>query len=310
MVATKRADLSKLRGEQVAIAFNRHQCSPSSPVKKGELCFSIRRKPSSSSRVLGYAKEVWLEDVHFFASEAGVQRIRETGQRNVCCFVVGTLLAKRPARIAKKNGWHSVRFNAQTKGCFYDAKSGACLTSAKYARLADRHIEAFGLQRGKNVSSQRQLNPGPGKLPIYGPRRSTWLGEMGGVNFNVADQSAMTQALRFTFEQLGDVIIIDGTDDWDAPVHCRPEAFVPELGCTPVAWWDTGVSGQSISGVILTRTEYSRFRRLYRSRYGADPERVGKRPPFVRPSCGCWDGEGLAVYSSGCPGDPRPQRPR
>jgi len=299
MAATKKAPMGKLRGKRVAVAFNRHQCGPSSTKKKGELCFSIRLKPSSSSKVLGYAHEVWLEDVHFFASETGVERIRKTGQRNVCCFVVGTLIGQRPARVAKKNGWHSVRFNAETKGCFYDANSGACLSSAKYARMADRHIEAFGLQRGKNASSQREIQANPGPLPIYGPRRHTWLGEMGGVNFGIADQEAMIQGLRFVWEQLGDVVIVDGTDDWDAPAHCRPEAFVPELGCRPVAWWDSGVSGQSVSGVIFTRQEYTRFCRRYRRRFGVHPAAFQKTTPMVRPACGCWDGEGPSIYS--CP---------
>lgn len=281
------------------MAFNRHQCTPSKPKKAGELCFSIREKPSSSSKVLGYAKEVWLEDVQFFANERGVERIQETGVRNVCCFVVGTLIAKRPARVAKKNGWAAVRFNAETKGCFHDAKSGACVRSAKYARLFDRHIETFGNTRGKNVSSQRDLNPGPPPLRTYGPRRGSWVGEMGGLNYEAAEPEAVVQALRFVFAELGDVVVVDGTDDWDAPAQFRPEAVAQATGTTPLAWWHTGASGHSVSGMILTRREYRRFCRAYRRRFGAHPERVGDGAVTLeRPDCGCWAGEGFAVYSS------------
>jgi hypothetical protein len=295
----RRASGNEFKGQQVAVAFNRHECLPSHPKKKGEHCFPVRAKATSSSKVLAYVDEIWLEDVSFFVSPSGLRSIQQSGARTVCCFVVGTVIGSRSSGATKKHGWSPVRLDVFDHGCFYRVRDGACVRTAKYARLRNRTIEAFGSRKGQPVGSLREFNPAPAELPTYGPRRRTWRGEMDGLNYEPATAEATVEAIRWVHRQHPGAIIVDGSDDWDAPVQVRPEQFVHELGVRPLAWWHTGISGQCRSGVVLAPAEYERLARSYRRRFGCSVEACGYKPPsLTKPECGCWGGEGLRIYSS------------
>lgn len=285
---------SRFVGKPVAVAYNRHQCLVTHPRKPGEHCFPVRAKPTSSSKVLGYADELWLEDVSFFVSPSGLRRVKDTGTRDVIAFVVGTgMKPKRPATL-KKRGWFDVRFNPFEQGCFYDARSDACLRTAKYAVLRNRGIRAFGAEKGKPVGSQRELNP---ELVLFTPERETWHGEMGGLNYRPASAEAVAAELHEVRHAFPEAIVIDGSDDWDAPEHMRPELFPELFGTRPLARWHTGASGVSASGLVLSPEEYDRLCSAYRGRFGfhltAAPGRSSSGSPS---SCGCWDGRGFRVY--------------
>jgi hypothetical protein len=193
----RRAKGREFVGQRVAVAYNRHECLPSHPKKKGEHCFPVRAKPSSSSKVLAYADDLWLKDVSFFISPGGLKQIQRTGVRTVCCFVVGTVISRRPSSVTAKNGWAEIRLDVFDHGCFYRHRDGACVRTAKYARLHNRRIEAFGSRKGDPVTSMRDLadNPGPLPVPTYGPRRREWRGEMGGLNFDVAGLGETVEAI-------------------------------------------------------------------------------------------------------------------
>jgi len=295
----RRASGNEFKGDRVAVAFNRHECLVDHPKKKGEHCFPVRAKPSSSSKVLAYVDEIWLEDVQFFVSPSGVRQIQRGGARTVCCFVVGTVIGSRSAAAVKKHGWSEVRLDVFDRGCFYRERDKACLRTAKYARLRNRQIEAFGSRKGAPVTSLRELNPGEPDIPTYGPARRSWRGEMDGLNYEPATVGATAGAMRWVHQIHPGTVIVDGSDDWDAPLEVRPEALVGEFGLRPLAWWHTGTSGQCRSGVVLSSEEYARFADAYRTRFGCAPEVSGSKvPALTKPSCGCWDGEGLGVYSS------------
>lgn len=281
----------KLVGREVAVAFNRHECLLQHPVKPGEHCFSVREKPTSSSPVIGYADEIWLEDVRFFASESGLRRIQKTGTRTPIAFVVGKVLRRRPASVTKKRGWFKVRFDPFEPGCFFDPRTDSCLASAKYMRLGDRHMEAFGPAEGEAMTSLRQLNPQP---PFITPQRETWRGDMGGLNYRDATPAATTAAMRHVWDQWPSAVIVDGTDDWEAPEWARPQLWLKLLGAKPLAIWHTGASGQSASGLVFSPAEWQRAQAAFLRRFG---ERVPVSTlPKVPTKCGCWDGEGVRVY--------------
>jgi hypothetical protein len=93
-------------------------------------------------------------------------------------------------------------------------------------------------------------------------------------------------------------VIVDGTDDWDAPMAVRPEQLVCQYEIQPLAWWHTGKSGQARSGVVLSDRDYAELRRRYAQEYGVDLESDPRfsAPGVARPECGCWNGEGIRVY--------------
>jgi hypothetical protein len=294
----RRRSAAEFAGRQVAVALNLHRCKVGQPKEEGEACFSIRAKPSSGSKVLGYVPEVWLEDVSFFVRPAGVERIQESGVRNVCCYVVGTVISARSPKVTKKNGWSTVRLDAFGDGCFYRATTGSCVRAAKYARVRDRKIEAFGVRNGEPVTSQRELsrveNPA---LAVLGPERQVWTGEMGGTNYKVASAAETARAIHWALREHPGAVIVDGSDDWNAPDHARPALLVRRYGIAPLAWWHTGTSGQEHTGVILSASQWAAFRRAYTREWGFPPDNCpAGPPPLKRPECGCYSGEGLAIY--------------
>ena len=54
-------------------------------------------------------------------------------------------------------------------------------------------------------------------------------------------------------------VIIDGTDDWNAPRELRPESFVQDLGLKPLALFHTGVSGISSSGIVVSKEDAAKI---------------------------------------------------
>lgn len=299
MANPRRRQSSEFLGRQVAVALNLHRCRVGQPKEKGEACFSIREKPTSGSKVLGYVPEVWLEDVSFFVRPAGVEKIQESGVRNVCCYVVGTVIGSRSAKVAKKNGWTTIRLDAFGDGCFYRATTGSCVRTAKYARIRDRSVQAFGARNGEPVTSQRELSSRePNPVPaVLGPERETWVGEMGGLNYKVASAEVTAQAIERVLAGCGGCVILDGSDDWNAPDHARPAMLTQRYGVDPWAWWHTGTSGQEYTGVVLSGPQWRAFRRAYIREWGFAPSGCPGAPPsLLRPECGCWNGEGIAIY--------------
>jgi len=282
----------------VAVAYNRHRCLAKHPVQPGEHCYPIRFKATSGSKVQGYADRLWLTDVSFFVSPSGLRKIRETGSRTVCCFVVGKVLATRP-RKAKKHDWKKVRFDPFDKRGFYEVSSGRLLRGAKYARLEKRETYVMGPEYGEPVTSLRQLNPRTGleHLAVYNPERETWIGDMGGENHRPPEPEAVSKALGCVFDDHPGCVVVDGTDDWFAPEWARPELFVDMFGIEAVALWHTGASGKSTSGIVLTEDEYERLNLLYLQATGFYIEQVpSQRRPDSHSTCGCWDGSAFRVY--------------
>jgi len=232
-------------------------------------------------------------------SPSGVEQIRRTGVRTVCAFVVGTVLEDRPARVSRKRGWSPIRFDADAGG-FIRARGGSLVRTARYAHLGERSMSAMGAANGEPFTSQRELAKNPGPVPprVYGPVRESYRGELGGLNFQPATFTETARAISAVLDQHPGCVIVDGSDDWDAPEHVQIHELLCDWGIRPVAWWHTGVSGATPSGAVLTPEQYEAFAAMYVARYGARPEfgRPGDRPfPPERPSCGCYGGEGLLV---------------
>ena len=253
----------------------------------------MREKPTTSSRVLGYADELWLEDVSFFVSPSGLDRIRRTGERSPIAFVVGTVVKDRPRKVSQKHGWSQVRFDPFQGDCFAGPRGG-CFTSAKFVHLGNRKLRAFGVDRGPAVTSMRQLNP---DLELFTPQRETWHGDMGGLNYGRATPESLAEALELVWSRWPGCVVLDGTDDWEAPEQMRPETFPRIYSCRPLARWHTGMSGETASGLILSLDEFRRLESAYREHWGHGFEDA----PSVRKddeptSCGCWQGSGFTIY--------------
>lgn len=142
------------------------------------------------------------------------------------------------------------------------------------------------------------------------PERETWRGSMGGLNYREATPEATRAAMEHAWSRWPGAVIIDGTDDWEAPEWARPELWPEQMGARPLAFWHTGASGQSLSGLVLRPAEWRRVQAVFLRRFG---QRVPvSQLPKVATKCGCWDGEGVRVYldPQGLEANPRTLRRR
>lgn len=230
--------------------------------------FSVRRLGDGATFVL---PEVWLEDVTF----------------GPLGHIEGTLIASRDARVRTKNGWGRIRMDRVASGCFHDS-NGSCVDKAAFAWIGADDIEGMGARRQADEASAVGL-------PWLGPQRRTWQGDLGGLNFDRPSPEQVQESVSAVLAERPGSVIVDGSDDWDAPDYVRPVVLVQQLGVAPLAWWHTGTSGQSPSGALFDRRSYRRFRRAYRHRFGCYPEQVGDVDAGRR-GCRCWQGNGFRIY--------------
>ena len=87
------------------------------------------------------------------------------------------------------------------------------------------------------------------------------------------------------FAEFPKAVIVDGSDDWSAKVEYRPQRLCKTWKITPLAYYHSGISGIARSGVVLSQTDFRRFRTEYQAAFNADPSaklRVIK-PPRRKP---------------------------
>lgn len=245
----------------------------------------ILEEPERGTAELARVREVWLGDVAFTSYPY---------------VAVGTVLQPRPAKVGHKNGWAPLRIDGDQTGCVYQASTGTCVRTATFVWLrAEGGLRAFGIHYGDPFPEPRlaAVMPTPSDgAAILGPARRSWRGEMGGLNYDIASADAVLAAVRDALARHPGAVLVDGSDDWNAPVSARPQVLLARYGLAPLAWWHAGASGQALSGALLSPQTWQRFRTAYTREFGYAPERSSKPIGPARPSCGCWDGEGLRIY--------------
>ena len=94
---------------------------------------------------------------------------------------------------------------------------------------------------------------------------------------NAAEVSNLHKNMR---AELGEHVIIDGTDDWGAKVEHRPETFFftykrslgipngPEQCDGLLGYYHSGISGISKSGIVVTPEMFDELSEWYANEYG------------------------------------------
>jgi hypothetical protein len=65
------------------------------------------------------------------------------------------------------------------------------------------------------------------------------------------------------FRDFPAAIIVDGNDDWSAKKEMRPASVVQDAGIQPLAWFHSGISGITKSGVVLTPKSFAKLEAYY-----------------------------------------------
>ena len=122
---TSREFAEKYAGTRVAVAFNLHKARGTEPTP-GEFIFTVREK--AGGKVLAHVDEIALEHVTPKILPGSLRRIKERGVREVCCYLMGTVV--RPKDVPPR-GRKSLRFNPFKADCF-TVDDGRCLEAAQF----------------------------------------------------------------------------------------------------------------------------------------------------------------------------------
>jgi hypothetical protein len=90
-------------------------------------------------------------------------------------------------------------------------------------------------------------------MKIFNSAVHTHVGISGFTNYLPGDPRSQIAAV---FQEFPDAIIVDGTDDWGAAREFRPETFEGSYGVKPLAYFHTGCSGISKSGIVITQEDF------------------------------------------------------
>lgn len=82
--------------------------------------------------------------------------------------------------------------------------------------------------------------------------------------------------LAKVWKEFPNSVVVDGDDDWYADVRFQPPQLCTVFGIKPLALYQSGISGITSSGVVLSETGYATFIKLYEERYGVCQLRVHK----------------------------------
>lgn len=82
----------------------------------------------------------------------------------------------------------------------------------------------------------------------------------GNVNYMSCNDNDKIKTARRVFDEMGlGVVIVDGDDDWYGKVINKPARIAREASIELLAWFHTGISGLSISGVIIDASKFDAF---------------------------------------------------
>lgn len=241
--------------------------------------------------------EVWLKDVVFndLSARRGPVASPAAGLRPE--VVWGTIIAPRRPSVTEKHGWQEVVFDPSTC-CFHRRSDGGRVRTALFGWVRPGKVLAFGARSVRPGASVGESSGFPRDVRVVGPIRGTWRGDMGGLNFEVAEKDVIEDALRSAAASWPGCVLVDGSDDWDAPEQVQVRDLALRWHTAPITWWHTGVSGVVPSGAVFAPATFLEFAARYRREFGLTlvaESGVRQSGGPARAPCGCYGGEGLFV---------------
>lgn len=90
----------------------------------------------------------------------------------------------------------------------------------------------------------------------------------GYIDYSFATQKQIQLTLQKVKEDFPNAIVIDGIDDWHRPLKDRPETWPKKLNIPILAYFHSGISGLSKSGIIIDRNEFFILKQKYEDTFG------------------------------------------
>lgn len=94
-------------------------------------------------------------------------------------------------------------------------------------------------------------------MKTYNPQSSSVSSSIGAwVNYSGASAAELQKTRQQVFADFPDSVIVDGSDDWNDPIYRRPQAFLEKLDIKPLAFYHSGISGITRSGVVISKNDF------------------------------------------------------
>lgn len=100
----------------------------------------------------------------------------------------------------------------------------------------------------------------------------------GNVNFSPSER-ALQAGLANVFRNHPDAIVLDGDDDWYAPLIEKVHAVLEEAKVKRLAGFHSGISGYSTSGAVLSAKDLNKIVRAF-NRLAKNPENLAHSSPY------------------------------
>ena len=100
---------------------------------------------------------------------------------------------------------------------------------------------------------------------------STHTSTTGFVNYIGNPTEAIDQMVNRVFKETPNSVVINGTDNWYANTFDMPEIVFKEhfkLSKEPIAFFHTGTSGISSTGIVIAIEDYNDLSKAYQEKYG------------------------------------------
>jgi hypothetical protein len=97
-------------------------------------------------------------------------------------------------------------------------------------------------------------------------------GSSGFTNYTPGRPNDIRKALEEVWREFPDAVVVDGSDDWMAPIQRAPYRWQREFGIDQLADFHSGISGISRSGLVLTEEAYLKLRQAFQLRFGGAVE--------------------------------------
>lgn len=115
------------------------------------------------------------------------------------------------------------------------------------------------------------------KLKTYSGHAGSHTGSSGFTNHFTGGPICQAKALARVFKDFPDAVVLNGQDNFEAPIVARAPALCARFEITPLAYFHTGISGIAKSGVVLSREDYARFQEAMKTTELTFKEQVPER---------------------------------
>ena len=106
-------------------------------------------------------------------------------------------------------------------------------------------------------------------IKTYNPQKA-WAGSSNFINYMGASAIEYERIRQEIFAEYPNSVIIDGDDDLIAKREMRPQTFIDDFGINVLAYYHSGISGITKSGIVISKTDYDILARKYMEKYNKE----------------------------------------